>query len=113
MTSPPQSPTTAAAEGTNPQSATSIKRIPSRTFGIAASSAPLRISYPLGASRTTAGSGRPDAFAGCGKSGIRVSMAQVARLKVFALLTATTMLLGTYVLAALRRRLGGVLDAWQ
>ena len=40
-------------------------------------------------------------------------MAQVVLLKAFAFLTATTMLLGTYVLAALGRRLGGLLDAWQ
>ena len=40
-------------------------------------------------------------------------MTKVASLKALALLTATTMLLGTYVLAALRRRLGGLLETWQ
>jgi hypothetical protein len=40
-------------------------------------------------------------------------MDQELFLKALAFLTATTMLLATYVLAALRCRLGGLLDAWQ
>jgi len=40
-------------------------------------------------------------------------MTEVTFLKLLAFLTATIMLLGTYVLAALRRRLGGLLEAWQ
>jgi hypothetical protein len=34
-------------------------------------------------------------------------------LKTLAFVTATAMLLATYVLTALRRRLGGLLEAWQ
>jgi hypothetical protein len=33
--------------------------------------------------------------------------------KLFAFLTAASMLLGTYVLSALRRRVGGMLDEWR
>ncbi len=40
-------------------------------------------------------------------------MGQVTSLKLLAFLTASTMLLGTYLLATLRRRLGGVLEGWQ
>jgi hypothetical protein len=40
-------------------------------------------------------------------------MAEVIRVKTLAFLTAASMLLGSYVLAALRRRLGGLLEAWQ
>ena len=40
-------------------------------------------------------------------------MGRVIALKLFAFVTASTMLLGTYVLVTLRRRLGGLLEGWQ
>ena len=40
-------------------------------------------------------------------------MGKVISLKLLAFVTASSMLLGTYVLATLRRRLGGLLDGWQ
>jgi len=36
----------------------------------------------------------------------------VVAMKLIAFITGTCMLLGTYALASLRRRLGGVLDGW-
>jgi hypothetical protein len=52
-------------------------------------------------------------FRGCGCPDGRVFMGKVISLKLLAFVTASSMLLGTYVLATLRRRLGGLLDGWQ
>jgi len=63
-------------------------------------------SYPLVSAETTF-------FRGCDHPCGRVFIREVISLKLLAFVTASSMLLGTYVLATLRRRLGGVLEGWQ
>ena len=51
-------------------------------------------------------------FSGCGIQPRALWDDQERFVKLLAFLTATCMLLATYALTALRRRLGGMLDAW-